>query len=204
MARPFTHIAGPTSAVTNRYVSSSNMFNGTYTLSNTTPPTAGARKVTVTHTQVGGVTDNLGTILFTGTNLAGATITETLTPLSAQTVTGTKNFATVTSIVGSGWVINTGNDTIVMGCDAATVVREGIGVLGSVAVNTTSASTITIADSSGTIAVLPASVAAGTFYDYQAEFNGFLSFTLAGASDITVMHGSPIGTGTAFATRTLT
>ena len=204
MGYPYTHLAGPTSAVANRYVASANMKVGSYTLANATPPTGGARKVTVTHTQVGGVTDTLGTITVTGTSLSGDTISETLTPLSGTIATGTRYFATITSIVGAGWVINTGNDTIVVGCDAAAILREGTGTLQSVAINTTSASTITIADSSGTIAVLPASVAAGTFYDYETDFNGYLSITLAGASDITVMHSAPIATGTAFATRTLT
>jgi hypothetical protein len=180
------------------------MIVGAYTLANTTPPTSGARKVTVTHTQVGGVTDTLGTVTVTGTNLTGDTISEVLTPVSASTVTGTKNFATIVSVVGAGWVINTGNDTIVVGCAAPAIVREGGGTLHSVMVNTTAAGTITIADSGGTIAVLPASVAVGTFYPYDVAFSGYLSFTVAAASDITVISSDNVSSGTAFATRTLT
>src|SRR4051812_10450088 len=97
--RSYTHLAAATAAVTNQLVASANMKVGAYTLANAgAMPTAGARRVTVTHTQVGGVTDTLGTIVVVGTDLSGATITDTITPLDGTVATGTKYFATVTSV----------------------------------------------------------------------------------------------------------
>lgn len=95
------------------YVTSTNMKVGSYTLAHSAPA-RGARNVTVTQTAVG-AEDTNGTILVTGTDLSGATITETITPNGGATVAGTKAFATVTSVVGAGWVIGEGNDTITVG-----------------------------------------------------------------------------------------
>jgi hypothetical protein len=100
-------------ADTNYYVESANMKVGAYTLAHTSPA-RGARNITVTQTAVD-AEDTNGTILVTGTDLAGATITETITPNAGATVAGTKAFKTVTSIVGAGWVIGGGNDTIIVG-----------------------------------------------------------------------------------------
>src|SRR5580765_7305491 len=104
-------------ASANRFVTSTNMIVGAYTVAVATMPTTGARHITVTHTAKTGV-DTLGTITVTGTNLAGATVTEVITPLNGTTATGVKYFNTVTAIVGAGWVISGGNDTITVGCDA--------------------------------------------------------------------------------------
>src|SRR4051812_30140059 len=139
----FSHLAAATTAVTNQFVTSANMKVGTYTLANAgAMPTAGARRVTVTHTQVGGVTDTLGTVTVTGTDLTGATISEAIVPLSGTVATGTLYFATVTSVVGAGWVINTGNDTIVVGCEAGARLVAGTGILHGVAVNTAAAGAV--------------------------------------------------------------
>ncbi len=94
-------------------VTTANMKVGAYTLAQTalTVP----RNVTVTHTQVGGVTDTLGTAIVVGTDINGDAATETLTPSSAATVAGAKAFKTITSITGAGWVIDTVNDTVTFG-----------------------------------------------------------------------------------------
>jgi hypothetical protein len=188
-----TRLAAATSAVTNRFVTSTAMIVGAYTVANAAPAVTGARQVTVTHTQVGGVTDTLGTIIVVGKGLSGEALTETITPLSGTTATGTKWFASVTSVTGAGWVINTGNDTIVVGHTAASIVAVGGGVLRSVVVNTTAAGAVTIADSTGTLAVLKASIAENT-YAYDIPWAGYLSVTLAAASDVTVVHTATIPT----------
>jgi hypothetical protein len=110
------NLGTPALAVANRFVVSTNMKLGAYTIANSGLPGDGcARNVTVTHTQVGGVTDTLGTVIVTGTDVNGATISETITPADGTIAAGTKAFKSVTSVVGDGWVINTGNDTIVVG-----------------------------------------------------------------------------------------
>ena len=95
------------------FVASTKMKVGAYTLAHTAPD-VGARNVTVTQTAVG-AEDTNGTIVVTGKDLAGNAISETLTPNAGQTVAGAKAFATITSIVGAGWVIGEGNDTITVG-----------------------------------------------------------------------------------------
>jgi len=178
--------AAPTASA-NRFVTSTNMIVGAYSLAATTMPTAGSRKVTVTHTAVTGV-DTLGTITVTGTNLAGATVTDVIVPLNGTTATGVTLFKTITSIVGAGWVINVGNDTLTIGCDATQAVLDGQGTLHAIVVNTTAAGTVTVADSKGTIAVLKASIAEGTYY-YDIDVNT-LTVTQTAASDITVVRSA--------------
>ena len=179
--------AAPTASA-NRFVVSQNMLNGAYTLTGTlTMPTAGARKVTVTHTLVSTV-DTLGVITVTGTTLSGAVQTDVITPLSGTIATGTKLFATITSIVGSAWTAVAGADTVVIGCDATQAVLDGQGTLHAVVVNTTAAGTVTLADSKGTIAVLKASIAEGTYY-YDIDVNT-LTVTQTSTSDITVVRSA--------------
>lgn len=178
------HLAAANAATANRFVVSTNMIVGAYTLAVATMPTAGARHVTVTHTAVGAA-DTLGTIDIVGKDLQGATITESIVPLSGTIATGVKWFNTITSITGTGWVINAGNDTIVVGCDSRTVALDTSGFLHAVNVNTTAAGTITLADTNGTIAILKASVAEGQFI-YDVTTAGFLEVTLGAASDVTV------------------
>jgi hypothetical protein len=192
------HLAAATAAATNRFVVSANMKVGAYALANAgAQPTEGARHVTVTHTQVGGVTDTLGTITVVGKDLAGNTITESITPLDGTIATGVKWFASVISVTGVGWVVDTTADTIVVGCTAAAIAVEGSGVLHGVAVNTTAAGAVTIADQAGTIAVLKASIAEG-LYLFDVAFSGYLSITAAAASDLTVLH-SGAGLPTSYA-----
>jgi hypothetical protein len=109
------NLGAPALADVDRFVVSTNMKNGSYTLAATTSPDGQARNVTVTRTSVTG-DDTAGTVTVTGTNTAGAVISEVITPgASGVTVAGVKAFKTVTSVVGAGWVINTGNDTITVG-----------------------------------------------------------------------------------------
>ena len=61
------------------------------------------------------------------------------------------------------------------------------GVLHAISVNATAAGTITVADSLGTIAVLKASIAEGT-YLFDVQFVGNLDVTTGAASDLTVAY----------------
>lgn len=195
-----TRIAAQTSAVTNRFVASANMKVGAYTVANAAPAVTGARNVTVTHTAVN-TADTLGTIVVVGKDLSGLSITETITPASGTTATGTKWFASVASVTGAGWAIDAvegGNDTIVVGHTAASIVAVGGGRLHRVTINTTAAATVTIADSSGTLSVLKASLAEGT-YELDLPFSGYLSVTTGGANDITLVHTSNVPSAYALA-----
>lgn len=183
----YLNIAATTAAVTNRFVASANMKVGSYTVANASPVWAGGCLVTVTHTTVATGTDTLGTITITGTNLAGQSQTETITPVADNTATGTKIFRTVTSVVGAGWVIAGGNDTIVVGCAAGCYVSGSDGVLGGVFVNTTAAATVVISDSAGTIATLKSSIAEGTYLDIGGiAFSGYLKVATTSTNDVTV------------------
>ena len=153
-----------------------------------------ARLVTATRTVVGAA-DTPGTLIVTGTNLAGETITETLTVgAHGVLVTGTKWFRTVTDVVGVGWVIAEGNDTITVGCAADAIIAEGSGTLHGVQINTTAAGAITITDGGGLSIVLPASVAVGTFYHWDANWTGYLRVVMAAASNVTVLHSGSMPT----------
>lgn len=184
---PFSraHLAAATGAVANQFVTSANMKVGAYTVANSgAMPTEGARKITVTHTAVTG-NDTLGTIVVVGTNLAGAVITETITPLAGTVATGTQWFRTVTSVTGAGWAINTGNDTITVGCAAGVIVAEGACTLHSVVINTAAAGAVTLTDQNGTIAVLKSSVVEGP-YLYDVACTGYLGVSAAAATDLTI------------------
>ncbi len=183
----FTNITATTVAVTNRYVTSTNMKVGTYTLANTTPAWQGAALVTVTHTTVVN-TDTLGTIAVVGVDLAGDTRTDTITPVADNTATGTIPFRTITSITGAGWVINGTNDTLVCGVAAGCIPCGAPGTLFAVVLNNSVAASIAVADSSRTIATIPASAAAGTLYRYECDFTGYLKVSTTSTNDVTVIH----------------
>jgi hypothetical protein len=164
MGLTVTNTAATTAAVTNRFVTTTNMKVGAYTLANTTPVWSGACFITVTQTVV--VTaDTMGTIVVVGVDLAGQTRTETLTPVADSTVTGVVPFRTITSLTGVGWVIAGSNDTLVIGCAAGNIACGTNGQLGGVLVNNTVATAVTIADGARTILTIPASQAAGTYYN---------------------------------------
>ena len=188
MGYSFTNTAATTAAVANRFVTSTNMANGAYTLANTTPVWSGGCLVTVTHTAVTG-NDTLGTITVVGTDLAGQTRTEVITPLAGTVATGTVVFRTLTSATQAGWVINVGNDTIVIGCAAGNIACGSQGTLGGVLVNNVVAATVTISDSARTILTIPASQAAGTYYDLGGvDFGGHLKVATTSTNDVTVFH----------------
>lgn len=181
-------IAVATAAVANRFVESTNMKVGAYTVANSgTMPTDGARLITVTHA-AGDTPDTLGTITVVGTNLAGATITEDITPLSGTVASGAKWFRTVTSVTGAGWVIDGAeatNDTLTVGCGARVILAEGDAILHTVNVHTTAAGAITLKDASGTRYTLKASIPEGSFL-YDVLFDDFLEIVVAAASDVSV------------------
>ena len=91
------------------FVASVDMKVGAYTLAHTAPD-CGARNVTVTQTAKD-TEDTNGTIVVVGKDLAGNTITETLTPNAGETVAGTKAFAEITSITGAGWAVDASEGT---------------------------------------------------------------------------------------------
>jgi len=189
MGLTFTNTAATTAAVTNRYVTTADMKVGAYTLANTTPAWAGAAFVTVTHTQVGGVTDDLGTIVVVGKDLSGQTRTETITPLDGTVATGVVPFRSITSITGVDWVIDTGNDTIVVGVAAGNLAVGSGGSLGGVLVNNSVAAAIVISDAGRTIMTVPASQAAGTYYNlHNVDFSGYLKVATTSTNDVTVFH----------------
>jgi len=104
----------PAAADDNAYVVSADMKVGAYTLA-TTAPDMGARNVTLKRVVNGGA-DTAGTVTVTGTNLAGAVISEVLTPGANNVeVVGAKAFASITSIVGVDWVIADAADKIIVG-----------------------------------------------------------------------------------------
>ena len=190
MGYTFTNTAASTAAVTNRFVTSTNMANGTYTVANASPTWSGGCLVTATITAVTG-NDTPGTLTIVGTAIGGAAQTEVLTLTAGGLATSTNAFRTVTSLTQAGWIINTGNDTIVVGCAAGNVACGSQGVLGGVLVNNLVAAAVTISDASRTIMTIPASQAAGTLYsfgDFGVDFGGRLVVSTTSTNDITVFH----------------
>lgn len=184
----FTGLAASTAAVTNRFVASVNMANGAYTVANASPTFQGAVNIVATITPVTG-NDTPGTITVVGTDLAGNILTEVITLVAGGTATGAKAFRTVTSITQAGWVINVGNDTIVVGHNAGAIVCGTNGILYAVVVNATAAATVVLADSTRTIATLKVSIAEGSYgFGPGVDFTGFLRVTLTSTNDITVIH----------------
>lgn len=185
----FTNIAATTAAVANQFVTTANMKVGAYTVANASPAWAGGCLVTVTHTEVGGGVDTLGTIVVVGTDLAGQAVTDTIVPLNGTVATGVKVFRSITSVTGVGWVIGTGNDTIVVGCAAGSIVANGSGQLFAVVVNTTAAAAVTVSDATGTIATFKSSIAEGS-YPFAAQgvnFAGYLKVATTSTNNVTVI-----------------
>ena len=197
MGLQYTNTAATTAAVANRFVTSTNMSLTPYTIANASPVWSGGCKVTITHTTVAGA-DTLGTITIVGTDLNGKTISEVITPLAGTVATSNKIFRTVVSATSLGWVATSTADTIVIGCAAGSYAAGTGGALGGILVNNVVAAAITIADARGTIVTVPASQAAGTYYNLQGvEFAGFLSVATTSTNDVTVFH---TGTVPSFAT----
>lgn len=191
----YTGIAATTAAVTNRFVTSTNMIVGAYTIANASPVWQGGCFVTITHTTVAAGTDTLGTITLVGLGLDRQVQTEVITPVADSVATSTKIYRSVTSLTGAGWVIAGGNDTIVAGCAAGSIVCGSSGTLFAVVVNTTAAATVVLSDSSRTIATLAASIANGHYiYGQGLEFSGFLKVATTSTNDITVIHSATFPT----------
>lgn len=188
MGMTLSNTAATTAAVANRIVTSVNMKVGAYAIANASPVWGGGALITLGHTAVGAA-DTLGTVTIVGKDLAGQTISEVLTPSNGGTVTGTKIFRSVTSATGAGWVIGEGNDTIVIGVAAGNYVCGSNGQVGGVLVNNSVAATITVSDARGTIMVVPASQAAGTYYNlHGVDFYGYLKVATTNTNDVTVFH----------------
>lgn len=191
----YTPISATTAAVANRFVTSTNMKVGAYTIANASPVWRGACLVTITHTTVAAGTDTLGTIDIVGTDLNNQAITETMTPVADSVATSTKFFRTVTSATGAGWVIAGGNDTLVIGVAAGSYVAASGGTLYAVVVNTTAAATVVLSDKIGTIATLKSSIAEGHYiYGPGIEYAGFLKVATTSTNDITVVHSPTVPT----------
>jgi len=189
MGYTFTNTASTTAAVTNRLVTSTNMKVGTYTVANSgLAPWGGGFTVTATITAVTG-NDTAGTLVVVGKSLGGAAATETITLTDGVGGTGSVIFRSVTTITGAGWVINTGNDTIVVGVAAGNYACGSHGSLAGVLVNNSVASAIVISDARGTILTVPASAAAGTYYNLGGvDFAGHLKVATTSTNDVTVFH----------------
>jgi hypothetical protein len=188
----YTPISATTVAVTNRFVTSTNMSLTPYTIANASPVWQGGCQVTVTHTTVAG-TDTLGTMTLVGTGLDGAVQSETITPVADSLVTSAKIYRTVTSLTSVGWVTVSTQDTIVAGCAAGSIVCGSTGTLYAVVVNATAAATIVLSDSKRTIATLAASIANGHYlYGPGVEFAGFLKVATTSTNDITVIHSGTL------------
>ena len=149
------NLGAPRAVEVARAVSSTNMVVGAYTVAN--QPDV-PRNVSVSHTAVS-TADTLGTILVTGTDYAGDPLTETLTPSNGTTVNGTKAFRSITSIVGAGWVIAAGNDTVTLGYGSLIGLPVQLSGAGTVlgALNTTTAMKVTTGGTLPTSCVTEAS-----------------------------------------------
>lgn len=110
-------LGAPAVADTETYLADTTIINGTvaaadYALASAVPDMP--RNITITVTD-GDTSISAGTIVVTGEDLNGNTISETLDLSSALTLTGTKIFAEVTNIEVSGLVGNGGTDNIKVG-----------------------------------------------------------------------------------------
>jgi hypothetical protein len=104
----------PATIVANRYFTGA-MANGLYAILNSGLPGDGlAHNITVAATTDTGA-DTPGSILFTGLDLNGKIISESIIPAQGSTVSGLKAFKKVTAMLQSGWALVGGNDTIVIG-----------------------------------------------------------------------------------------
>lgn len=106
----------PVVADVDRIVTVANMKNGSYTIA--AQPDV-PRNITLTHLTVAAGTDTVGIVTVTGTDVNGQVISEILTPTADDITSGRKCFKTITAVVGSGWAIAGGNDTITVGVGSA-------------------------------------------------------------------------------------
>jgi hypothetical protein len=200
MGYPRTTLNGiqPAAADVDAFVTLANgvMKNGAYTLEATkTMPEAGtARLLTITHATVAAGTDTLGTVTVVYRNLAGQTLSKAYTPIADQTTTYADWVKEIVSATGAGHTTVGGADTITIGFAADAIIDEGSGTIHGLQINTTANGAITVSDATGNIAVLPANVAVGTFYLWDADWSGWLRVVMAAASNITVLHTGSLPT----------
>jgi hypothetical protein len=97
--------------VANKIVTTTNMIVGAYVIA--AQPVVPSLLSILTTTVTGA--DTMGTITFVGTDINDVALTEVLTPVAGVTTYTVHEFKTVTSATGAGWVINTDNDTLVIG-----------------------------------------------------------------------------------------
>jgi len=174
-------LSSSTAASTNRFVTSVIMKVGAYTLANTTATHGAGFLVTVGLT-TNGAADTLGTIAVVGVDLAGKTVTETITPAAGATTTGTQIFRKLTSVTGAGWVSDGTPDNIIVGQAVDAYVMGTGGTLRGVFINTTSATAIVLTDSVGQVASLAASIAVGQ-YLAGVPIYGYLKVTHTSTSN---------------------
>ena len=188
MSYTSTYLAGAVGAGDNdRYAEVQNLKVGDLTLTATLTPGNGARTVTCTRV-VDGNADTPGTLLVTGKNLAGQTITESLIPgANGILVSGSKLFASVSKVTGAGWVINGNNDTIIIGVGCEHYVSGTAGQPKRILISVAAASAINVTDGGKTLMILPASMAIG-YYDFGGLAYGSLRVEPQGATTISVIH----------------
>jgi hypothetical protein len=194
MPYAYTNLSASTAAVTNRFVTTTNMKVGEYTLANATAAHGAGFKVTATITAVTG-NDTPGTLVVVGIGMDGQPLTETITLAAGTGGNGSKIFRSLTSVTGAGWVINVGNDTIVVGNAADAYITDGPSELYAVVVNSTTATSIALATAGPAVGTLKASIAENTYY-YQCVVST-LRVTHAGTSNYTIIHTPSLSTRTA-------
>lgn len=116
-------------------VTSASMKVGAYSIANASPP-VGLFRLTVRATAVG-TADTMGTLAIVGTNSVDGAQTETMIPAVGVTKKSAKVYKTITSITGSGWVIDAGNgnDTIKCGYSYESVASQQVVVAPLATVN---------------------------------------------------------------------
>ena len=148
------------------------MANGALALAHNGPSAAelalgGARNLSVTITQVGGVDDTMGTLTVVGTDRAGAALTEVIAPGAGAVTPLLKAFATVTSITQAGWVRDAGagsEDRIKIGTGTVLGLRYAVGAAGDVILTTFNALAVAAnATADGTVGGSTVDLSAGVY-----------------------------------------
>jgi len=123
-------LGSPIAATTNRIVSSVNLTNTTFTIA-AQPDIPRNITIAVTDTTP---SITAGTVTATGQDPSGVTVTEVLDLSSALTLTGTKIFAKVTSVVAAGVTVlgGSGDETIIVGVGAVIGLPSSIAAVGAV------------------------------------------------------------------------
>jgi hypothetical protein len=123
-------LGNPIAASANRIVTSVNLTNVSFSIA-AQPDVPRNLTCTVTDTTA---SITAGTITFTGTDPSGAAVVEVLDLSAALTLTGTKIFASVTSVVCAGATVlgGSGDETIVVGVGTVIGLPSNIAAVGAV------------------------------------------------------------------------